>query len=415
MIRDRKFRKSFITEAEKDDDGVIKKVGNKWRILKKNRKDYWDAEYDTKADAQAALRAYWANKGEGISLVTRKSESVLKGDSYLEYFAHDLDDELSKEFGSDFLELSVWDIGEIQVGLASKGYMLYKITLRPINTRASLIVMSLNDGKERVVLKTDNFHFTHDDAKLISDAITKDMHKRKDIRLESFHRDLKQKHTKLEKKNIKEMGGRIDTKTRDGERINILYTSGDIELLLGGGNYGAYNVKTKITDKESLRKAIDKVMKKAGHNLMPAERDAIETEAEKHLSNMRESSLRSNAMFRKSNNIKRNFKKESLKSLRHGDLMLSYDGDDIDWDEFEEDVFHCFKIRNADNLVLRYADEACSDEEMEKEILAKGDDALEEFYDSCVMSLQDEDNGDIAIFLYDADEITNFDYKLCLE
>lgn len=47
-------------------DGVIRKVGNKWRILKKNRKDYWDAEYDTKADAQAALRAYWANKHESL-------------------------------------------------------------------------------------------------------------------------------------------------------------------------------------------------------------------------------------------------------------------------------------------------------------------------------------------------------------
>lgn len=42
--------------------GVIRKVGNKWRILKKNRKDYWPAEYDTKSDAEAALRAYWANK-----------------------------------------------------------------------------------------------------------------------------------------------------------------------------------------------------------------------------------------------------------------------------------------------------------------------------------------------------------------
>lgn len=38
------------------------KVGNKWKILKKNRRDYWDADYDTKKDAKAALRAYWANK-----------------------------------------------------------------------------------------------------------------------------------------------------------------------------------------------------------------------------------------------------------------------------------------------------------------------------------------------------------------
>lgn len=49
---------------EKEDEGVIRKVGSKWKILKKNRKDYWDADYDTKADAQAALRAYWANKRE---------------------------------------------------------------------------------------------------------------------------------------------------------------------------------------------------------------------------------------------------------------------------------------------------------------------------------------------------------------
>lgn len=54
----------MIRRTLEKEDGVIRKVGNKWRILKKNRKDYWDAEYDTKADAQAALRAYWANKRE---------------------------------------------------------------------------------------------------------------------------------------------------------------------------------------------------------------------------------------------------------------------------------------------------------------------------------------------------------------
>ena len=46
----------------KDNKGVIRKVGNKWKILKKNRKDYWDADYKTKSDAEAALKAYWANK-----------------------------------------------------------------------------------------------------------------------------------------------------------------------------------------------------------------------------------------------------------------------------------------------------------------------------------------------------------------
>ena len=55
--------RNIITEEDnKEDDGVIRKVGNKWKILKKNRKDYWDADYKTKKDAEAALRAYWANK-----------------------------------------------------------------------------------------------------------------------------------------------------------------------------------------------------------------------------------------------------------------------------------------------------------------------------------------------------------------
>ncbi len=54
---------SFLEKnEEKEKKSVIVKVGNKWKILKKNRRDYWDADYDTKKDAQAALRAYWANK-----------------------------------------------------------------------------------------------------------------------------------------------------------------------------------------------------------------------------------------------------------------------------------------------------------------------------------------------------------------
>lgn len=69
---------SLLTEKE-DDSGVIKKVGNKWKILKKDKKSYWDAEYDTKEKAQAALKAYWANKHESLneskSLVERYRES----------------------------------------------------------------------------------------------------------------------------------------------------------------------------------------------------------------------------------------------------------------------------------------------------------------------------------------------------
>lgn len=49
------------TEEKENEDSVIVKVGNKWRIKGKKQK-YWDAEYDTKKDAEAGLRAYWANK-----------------------------------------------------------------------------------------------------------------------------------------------------------------------------------------------------------------------------------------------------------------------------------------------------------------------------------------------------------------
>ena len=63
MVTLRRTNMKKMTEAEKE-DSVIVKVGNKWRILRKNRKDYWDAEYDTKEKAQAALRAYWANKNK---------------------------------------------------------------------------------------------------------------------------------------------------------------------------------------------------------------------------------------------------------------------------------------------------------------------------------------------------------------
>ena len=52
-----------VNEEEKERTDVIVKVGNKWRIKGKKVK-YWPAEYDTKADAEAALRAYWANKNK---------------------------------------------------------------------------------------------------------------------------------------------------------------------------------------------------------------------------------------------------------------------------------------------------------------------------------------------------------------
>lgn len=61
LKRLKEYTESFIKEAEKERTDVIVKVGNKWRI-KGKKVAYWPAEYDTKADAEAALRAYWANK-----------------------------------------------------------------------------------------------------------------------------------------------------------------------------------------------------------------------------------------------------------------------------------------------------------------------------------------------------------------
>ena len=70
---------SLLTEKEDDErTDVIVKVGNKWRIKGKKQR-YWDAEYDTKEKAQAALKAYWANKHESLneskSLVERYREN----------------------------------------------------------------------------------------------------------------------------------------------------------------------------------------------------------------------------------------------------------------------------------------------------------------------------------------------------
>jgi len=107
------LKKAGIKESfcilEDEDDGVIRKVGNKWKILKKNRKDYWDADYKTKADAEAALRAYWANKrecrkhnhkllkledfthGDGRDLLKNVQHYLIKIFGPTLYFDHDTD------------------------------------------------------------------------------------------------------------------------------------------------------------------------------------------------------------------------------------------------------------------------------------------------------------------------------------
>lgn len=49
-----------VSKKNEVEDCIVK-VKNKWKI-RGNKVKYWDADFDTKKDAQAALRAYWAGK-----------------------------------------------------------------------------------------------------------------------------------------------------------------------------------------------------------------------------------------------------------------------------------------------------------------------------------------------------------------
>ena len=122
---------------------------------------------------------------------------------------------------------------------------------------------------------------------------------------------------------------------------------------------------------------------------------------------MRESNV---SILRKS--AKRKF--EATSPLRAGDMMLTYAGSEIDFDEMKTDILSLLGLKNTDKLVLRVADEAVSDEDDEEIILATGDDALEKFYDTCTMIFEQGDY-DVAVYLSRFDEITNFYEKLCLE
>lgn len=46
------------TYENNDTPELIHKVDDKWKILKNNLKDYWDETYDTKEEAEKALRTY---------------------------------------------------------------------------------------------------------------------------------------------------------------------------------------------------------------------------------------------------------------------------------------------------------------------------------------------------------------------
>jgi len=63
--------KGPVTEETPVDEDVvkgsnIKKVGDDWRVLSGKTGKMWKAKYDTKEDAEAALRGYFANLSERI-------------------------------------------------------------------------------------------------------------------------------------------------------------------------------------------------------------------------------------------------------------------------------------------------------------------------------------------------------------
>lgn len=103
---------------------------------------------------------------------------------------------------------------------------------------------------------------------------------------------------------------------------------------------------------------------------------------------------------------------EKVRSLRAGDMSLCYSDNDIDYDEFLDDVKSLLG-KDLSRLVLMVADESLQDEDEEDEILARGRKAVDDFYDSCCQVIRDQGEDCVAVYLSRFHEITNFYYKLC--
>lgn len=69
-----KFR-NFISEKSKcPKDGCIKKKPNgKWGVISGKTGEFWDADYKTKEDAEAGLKAYFVRK-ESLQTLTNKKQ-----------------------------------------------------------------------------------------------------------------------------------------------------------------------------------------------------------------------------------------------------------------------------------------------------------------------------------------------------
>lgn len=60
----REIVSSSVAEEGKRSGVIQKKPNGKWGIIsyKSDPPEWWDANYDSKKDAQSALNGYWANK-----------------------------------------------------------------------------------------------------------------------------------------------------------------------------------------------------------------------------------------------------------------------------------------------------------------------------------------------------------------
>jgi hypothetical protein len=110
-----KFKK-FINEKNKcPKTGCIQKKSNgKWGIISGKTGDWWNAEYDTKADAEAGLKAYFVHKNENVKFLPIKNKMIKENISDNEMFTifpisgEDIKEvilnakeELAKEYGKD--------------------------------------------------------------------------------------------------------------------------------------------------------------------------------------------------------------------------------------------------------------------------------------------------------------------------
>lgn len=62
-----KFRQFINEKSQCPKSGCIQKKENgKWGIISGKTGKWWDAEYDTKSDAEAGLKAYFVHKNESV-------------------------------------------------------------------------------------------------------------------------------------------------------------------------------------------------------------------------------------------------------------------------------------------------------------------------------------------------------------